>query len=96
MLASNGRLEDDKDLQAFQAENDLRDLHLNEPAPSTYIGLDTSCIGQMFGCNTVYQALKPTSCMQLRSTLAHKKSAIAPPAWVERAEMEEGGYTGAG
>jgi hypothetical protein len=95
MLDSNGRLEDDKDLYAFQAENDLRDLHLNEPAPSTYIGSDTSCIDHMFGCNKVYQALEPTICMQLRSMSAHK-SAIAPPARVERAEMEEGGYTGSG
>ena len=57
MLDSNGRLEDDAELQQFLVENDLRDLHPAHPSPSTYIGSDTRRIDHMLGCPKVYSAL---------------------------------------
>ena len=50
MMDANSVLGNDPHLQEFLEHHDLRDLHNNNPAPSTYIGSAERRIDYMFGC----------------------------------------------
>ena len=57
MLDANSCLKSDRHFAEFVQLCGLHDLHLSDPAPSTFIGAADRRIDFMFGCDTVLQHL---------------------------------------
>jgi hypothetical protein len=58
MLDANSTLLDDAELRLLQQTCDLHDLHIRDPAPSTFLGAATRRIDYMFGCSSVLDSLR--------------------------------------
>jgi hypothetical protein len=57
MMDANSTMEKDHKLRDFIEKNELRDLHLNDPAPSTFIGATGRRIDFMLGCRRTHAAM---------------------------------------
>lgn len=57
MLDANSALDSDDHLREFLGNLNLHDVHVNNPVPSTYIGLSARRIDYIFGCSGILPAI---------------------------------------